>query len=53
LELLREQEMIDQFPPDQLRSEIMIGIEQADRGDLSPFDPKAALAELRSKKVGG
>jgi antitoxin ParD1/3/4 len=52
LELLREQEMIDQFPKDELRRELMIGIAEADRGELSPFDPKAALDELRSGKSG-
>lgn len=46
LELLREQEMIDGYPQDELRREIRIGITEADRGDLSPFDPIAALAEL-------
>jgi antitoxin ParD1/3/4 len=52
LELLREQEMINRFPKEELRRELMIGIAEADRGELSPFDPKAALAELRRVKNG-
>jgi hypothetical protein len=46
LELLREQELIDGYPQDELRREIRIGITEADRGDVPPFDPIAALAEL-------
>lgn len=47
VELLREQHLIDQYPVDELRREILIGIEQADRGELKPFDPVQTLAELR------
>ena len=32
-----------------LRREIAIGIEQADRGELGPFDPQATLARIRSR----
>jgi putative addiction module CopG family antidote len=33
-----------------LRQEIAIGIEQADRGELEPFDPHATLARVRSRQ---
>jgi antitoxin ParD1/3/4 len=33
-----------------LRREIAIGIEQADRGELEPFDPHATLARIRSRQ---
>jgi len=33
-----------------LRHEIAIGIEQADRGELAPFDPRATLARIRSRQ---
>jgi antitoxin ParD1/3/4 len=33
-----------------LRQEIAIGIEQADRGELEPFDPQATLARVRSRQ---
>jgi antitoxin ParD1/3/4 len=32
------------------RQEIAIGIEQADRGELEPFDPQATLARVRSRQ---
>ncbi len=43
VELLREQHLIDQYPVDELRRELLIGIEQADRGGMSPFDPIGTL----------
>ena len=33
-----------------LRREIAIGIEQADRGELAPFDPRATLERIRSRQ---
>jgi len=32
----------------ELRREIAIGIDQADRGELAPFDPHATLARIRN-----
>jgi antitoxin ParD1/3/4 len=52
VELLREQHFIDQYPVDELRRELLIGIEQADRRDVAPFDPIGTLAELRRRKPG-
>jgi hypothetical protein len=34
---------------DDLRREIAIGIEEADRGELAPFDPLATLERIRSR----
>ena len=53
VELLREQHLIDQYPVEELRRELLIGIEQADRGEVAPFDPIGTLAELRRRKSGG
>jgi antitoxin ParD1/3/4 len=33
-----------------LRQEIAIGIDQADRGELAPFDPHGTLARIRSRQ---
>jgi antitoxin ParD1/3/4 len=51
LDLLREQQLIDGFPPGELQREVLIGVAEADRGELSPFDPVASLAELRRRKA--
>jgi putative addiction module CopG family antidote len=47
VELLREQHLIDQYSADELRRELLICIEQADRGQVGAFDPIQRLAELR------
>jgi len=44
------QELDEQAKLAELRREIVIGIEQADRGELAPFDPKATLARVRSRQ---
>lgn len=36
-----------------LRREIAEGIEQADRGELGPFDPQATLARVRARQEPG
>jgi len=36
-----------------LRQEIAIGIDQADRGELAPFDPHATLARIRFRQASG
>ncbi len=33
----------------ELRREIAIGVEQADNGELGPFDPHATLARVRAR----
>jgi antitoxin ParD1/3/4 len=37
----------------ELRHEIAIGIEQADRGELASFDPHATLARIRARQTTG
>ncbi len=49
LRLLQERD--DQAKLDVLRREIAIGVEQADRGELGPFDPQATLARVRSRQA--
>jgi len=49
LQLLQERS--DQARLADLRNEIAIGIEQADRGELAPFDPHATLARIRSHQA--
>lgn len=34
---------------DELRAAIAVGIEQADRGEVGPFDPIATLARVRAR----
>ncbi len=49
LRLLEERD--EQAKLAELRREIAIGIEQADRGELAPFDPHATLARIRSRQA--
>jgi antitoxin ParD1/3/4 len=49
LRLLQERD--DQARLTELRREIAIGIEQADLGELGPFDPNATLARVRSRQA--
>jgi len=48
LQLLQERD--DEARLADLRREIAIGIEEADRGELAPFDPHATLARVRSRQ---
>jgi antitoxin ParD1/3/4 len=45
------QERNEQAKLTELRREIAIGIEQADRGELEPFDPRVTLASVRSRRT--
>jgi antitoxin ParD1/3/4 len=49
LQLLQDQD--EQAKLADLRGEIAIGIEQADRGELAPFDPHATLERIRSRQA--
>lgn len=49
LRLLEERD--DQAKLAELRREIAIGIDQAERGELAPFDPIATLARIRSNQA--
>jgi len=51
LRLLQERD--DQAKLAELRRELAIGVEQADRGELGPFDPQATLARVRSRQASG
>lgn len=42
-----EAELADPLPLEEMRREIMIGVEQSDRGDVVPFDAAAIKAEGR------
>ena len=47
LRLLEEHD--EQARIDELRQEIAIGIDQADRGEAAPFDPRNTLERVRIK----
>lgn len=49
LELLRANKPLPAGELEELRAAIAIGIEQADRGDLAPFDPEQSLAEVERR----
>jgi antitoxin ParD1/3/4 len=49
LRLLQERD--EQAKLAELRREIAVGIEQADRGELVPFDPQATLERIRSRQA--
>jgi antitoxin ParD1/3/4 len=49
LRLLQERD--EQARLSDLRRDIAIGIEQADCGDLAPFDPHATLESIRSRQA--
>jgi antitoxin ParD1/3/4 len=51
LQLLEEND--EQAKLASLRREIGIGIDQADRGELAPFDPHATLARVHSRQARG
>jgi antitoxin ParD1/3/4 len=48
LRLLQERD--EQAKVAELCREIAVGIEQADRGDLAPFDARATLERVRSRQ---
>jgi antitoxin ParD1/3/4 len=53
LRLLDERDKVQTMKIDQLRREIRIGIEQADRGEVGPLDAQATLAKVRSRRKNG
>jgi len=50
LRLLEERDTIQSLRMEELRKEIRIGIEQADRGDVGPLDVDATLARVRGRR---
>jgi antitoxin ParD1/3/4 len=51
LRLLEEKDILRQIKLDQLRKDIAIGIEQADRGDLAPLDVEDIIARGKQRLV--
>ena len=49
LRLLKEQDVLMAYRLEELRKEIARGVEQADRGELSPLDVEAIKAEGRKR----
>lgn len=49
LQLLQEQD--EQAKLAGLRREVAVGIDQANRGELAPFDPHATLERIRSRQA--
>ena len=49
LRLLQEQDTLRQIKLEQLRKDIAVGIESADRGELAPLDVEAIIAEGHKK----
>ena len=50
LRLLKDHDQLYEIRLAELRKEIAIGIEQADRGEVAPLDMQAIKAEARSRK---
>ena len=50
LRLLREKDEIHQRKLDELRHEIRVGVEQADRGELGPIDAGETLGKVRARR---
>ncbi len=51
LRLLKEKEELHQRKLEELRREIQVGIDQADRGELSPMDAEGTLKRLRARRA--
>jgi antitoxin ParD1/3/4 len=51
LRLLKEKEDLHQKRLQELRHEIQIGVDQADRGELSPMDAQGTLRRLRAARA--
>lgn len=51
LRLLKEKEELHQKKLQELRHEIQIGVDQADRGELSPMDAQGTLRRLRAARA--
>ncbi|MBT3201041.1 MAG: type II toxin-antitoxin system ParD family antitoxin [Phycisphaerales bacterium] len=51
LRLLKDQDQLYAIRLAELRKEVAIGVEQADRGQTAPLDMQAIKAKARSRKV--
>ncbi len=50
LRLLEERDKIQAMRMEELRREIRVGIEQADRGEVAPLDIDATLSRVRNRR---
>jgi antitoxin ParD1/3/4 len=50
LRLLRERDALRDRTLDELRREIRLGLDQADRGELSPIDARGTLDRIRAAR---
>ena len=53
LRLLDERDKLQTMKMEELRKQIKIGIEQADRGEVGPLDVQATLATVRTRRKIG
>ncbi len=53
LRLLEERDKLQALKLEEIRKEIQIGIDQADRGEVAPLDVKGTLAKVRSRRRNG
>ncbi|MEW4566795.1 type II toxin-antitoxin system ParD family antitoxin [Tautonia sp. JC769] len=53
LRLLEERDRIRDMRREDLRKEIQIGIDQADRGEVAPLDVRGTLATVRRRRRDG
>jgi antitoxin ParD1/3/4 len=51
LRLLDDRDRLRALRLEELRKEVAIGIEQADRGEVAPFDAQATLARVRARRA--
>lgn len=53
LRLLEERDKLQALKFEEVRREIQIGIDQADRGEVGPLDVQGTLAKVRSRRRNG
>ena len=53
LRLLEERDNLEAMRSEEVRKEIQVGIEQADRGEVAPLDVQGTLAKVRSRRRNG
>ncbi len=53
LRLLDERDKLQAMKFEELRKEIQIGVDQADRGDVAPLDVQGTLAKVRTRRKNG
>jgi antitoxin ParD1/3/4 len=53
LRLLEERDKLRALRFEEVRREIQIGIDQADRGEVAPLDVRGTLAKVRGRRKNG